>query len=161
MRAFRRGEAKVVFQRRSEAGLFGQYPPIGDRPGQCLVSYRFETRIGRADKAKPIQTKKFAIHTLGHELPFAVTRNQVCNAAVNRRSALNVGNAAVCRPGNVPGRTHALCQKHALAGAPGYFRVPTKGDAALISLCARVLCRSGHRVRGTPSAEIMPFLRGG
>ena len=49
---------------RSRAAL-GQYPPIGDRPGQCLVSYRFETRIGKADKAKPIQTKKCAIHTLG------------------------------------------------------------------------------------------------
>jgi hypothetical protein len=38
---------------------------IGDRPGQCLVSDGFETKTGRADKAKPIQTGKFAIHTLG------------------------------------------------------------------------------------------------
>ncbi len=43
-----------------------RYPLIGDRPGQCLVLDGFKTRIGKADKAKPIQTKKFAIHTLGH-----------------------------------------------------------------------------------------------
>jgi hypothetical protein len=40
---------------------------------------------------------------LGHELPFAVTRNQVCNAAMNRHSALSVGNAAVSVPSNAPG----------------------------------------------------------
>ena len=34
--------------------------------GQRLVSDGFETRIGRADKAKPIQPKKFSIHALGH-----------------------------------------------------------------------------------------------
>ncbi len=80
-----------------------RYSLIGDRPGQCLVSDGFETRIGRADKAKPIQTGKFAIHTLGHELPFAVTRNQVCNAPMNRHSALSVGNAEVSFPPYAPG----------------------------------------------------------
>ena len=49
----------------------GRYPLICDRPGQCLVSDGFETRIGRDDKAKPTQTKKFAIHTLGQEYAFA------------------------------------------------------------------------------------------
>ena len=72
---------------RGRAAL-GPYPLIVDRLGQCLVSDGFETRIGRADKAKPIQTKKFAIHTLGHVPTFAVTRNQVCSAAMNRHSAL-------------------------------------------------------------------------
>jgi hypothetical protein len=31
-------------------------------------------------------------------LPFAVTRYQVCNAAMNRHSTLSVGNAAVFVP---------------------------------------------------------------
>ncbi len=44
----------------------GRNSLIGDRPGQCLVSDGFETKIGRADKAKPIQTERFDIHTLGH-----------------------------------------------------------------------------------------------
>ena len=38
-----------------------------DASRQCLVSDGFETKIGRAEKAKSSQTKKFAIHTLGHE----------------------------------------------------------------------------------------------
>ncbi len=49
----------------------GRYPLIGDRLGQCLVSDGFETRIGRADKAKPVQTKKFAIHTLSQTATFS------------------------------------------------------------------------------------------
>jgi hypothetical protein len=40
---------------------------------------------------------------LGHELPFAVARNQACNAAMNRHSALSVSNAAVSVPSNTPG----------------------------------------------------------
>ncbi len=84
---------KAAKDRAHVRAAYGRYPLIGDRPGQCLVSDGFETRIGRADEAKPIQTNKFAIHTLGHELPFAVTRNQVCNAAMNRHSGRNVGYA--------------------------------------------------------------------
>ena len=34
----------------------------------------------------------------GHELPFAVTRNRVWNAAISRHSALSVGNAPVNGP---------------------------------------------------------------
>jgi hypothetical protein len=41
--------------------------------------------------------------SIGHELPFPVARNQVCNAAMNRHSALSVGNVAVCVPSNGPG----------------------------------------------------------
>jgi hypothetical protein len=40
---------------------------------------------------------------LGHELPFAVARNQVCYAAMKRHSDLSVGNAAVSVPSNAPG----------------------------------------------------------
>ena len=99
---------------RSGQSRLGAIPVIGDRPGQCLVSDGFETKTGRAHKAKPTQIKKFAIHTLGHELPFAMTRIQVCNAAMNRHSSLSVGNAAVSVPSNAPCRTHALCQERTL-----------------------------------------------
>ncbi len=80
--------AKAVGQGRA---ALGRYPLIGDRLGQCLASDGFETRIGRADKAKSILSKNFAIHTLGHELPFAVTRSQVCTPSVHRHSAPKVG----------------------------------------------------------------------
>ena len=83
---------------------------LSDRPGQCLVSDGFETRIGRADKVKPIRTGKFPIHTLGQLHAFAGAPNQVGHPAVTRRSGPAVGNAAVGRPRNAPGRTHALCQ---------------------------------------------------
>jgi hypothetical protein len=36
-----------------------------------LVSDGLETNIGRADKANPIRSKKFAIHTLGQRATFA------------------------------------------------------------------------------------------
>jgi len=68
---------------------------IGDRPGQCLVSDGFETRIGRADKPKPTQSKKFAIHTLGHERAFSVALDRVWNAPISRHSRPSVGNAAI------------------------------------------------------------------
>jgi hypothetical protein len=58
---------------RGRAAL-GRYPLVGDRPEQCLVSDGFETMIGRADKAKPIQSKKFAIHALGHVPTFSTLR---------------------------------------------------------------------------------------
>jgi hypothetical protein len=35
-----------------------RYPQFGDHPGQCLVLNGFETRIGRAEKAIPILSKK-------------------------------------------------------------------------------------------------------
>ncbi len=76
----------------------GRYPLIGDRLGQCLASDGFETRIGKADKAKPIQTKKFAIHTLGHVPTFATPLRHVWKAAITRHSAPNVGNAAMIGP---------------------------------------------------------------
>ena len=69
----------------------GRYPLIGSHPGQCLVSDGFETTIGRADKAKPIQTKKLAIHTLGQRRSFGIPLNRVCYATVNRHSAPKVG----------------------------------------------------------------------
>jgi hypothetical protein len=78
---------------------------------QCLVSGGFETKIRRADKAKPIQIKKFAIHTLGHEPSFSMSLHNVWNAAMNRHSGPEVGNAAVSVPSNAPGRTHALCHE--------------------------------------------------
>ncbi len=62
----------------------GRYSRIGNRRGQCLVSDGFETRIGKADKAKPIQTKKIAIHTLGHQYAFSVPLNRVGLPAMNR-----------------------------------------------------------------------------
>ena len=40
-------------------------------------------------------------------------------------------------------RTSPLCQKYALAGVPGYVRVPTKEDVARIRLCARAQYHSG------------------
>ncbi len=90
-----RNAAKARAQVRA---ALGRYPLIGDRPGQCLVSDGFETRIGRADRAKPIQAKKFAIHTLGHLCAFAAARNWVWLPAVNRHSRSKVGNAPVGRP---------------------------------------------------------------
>ncbi len=57
--------------------LYSAVDDTGDRLGKCLVSDGFETRIGRADKANPIQTKKFAIHTLGHEPTFAACQRNV------------------------------------------------------------------------------------
>ena len=42
----------------------------------------------------------------GQDPPYAC-----CYGAVNRRSGSMVGNASVCRPGNAPGRTHALCHE--------------------------------------------------
>ncbi len=89
----------------------GRYPLVGDRLGQCMVSDGFETRKGSADKAKPIQTKKIAIHTLGQKYAFATVPNQVGFPPVGRRSRPSVGNASVCRRSNAPGRTHALCHK--------------------------------------------------
>jgi hypothetical protein len=43
------------------------------------VWFRIVSRpgLGVADKAKPIQTKKFAIHTLGHEPTFAACQRNV------------------------------------------------------------------------------------
>jgi hypothetical protein len=75
---------------------------IGDRPGQCLVSDGFETKTGRADKAKPIQTGKFAIHTLGHERAFASPLNQVGHLLETRPSGATVGIPPVCVPSNAP-----------------------------------------------------------
>ncbi len=71
---FAQHRAYVSFAAKARAQVraaYGRYPLIGDRPGQCLVSDGFETRIRRADKAKPIQTKIFAIHTLGHVCAFS------------------------------------------------------------------------------------------
>ena len=54
----RSGKARLAAKVRDQGrAALGRYPPIGDRLGQCLVSDGFETRIGRADKAKSIQTK--------------------------------------------------------------------------------------------------------
>ena len=92
--------AKVRAQGRA---AYGRYPLIGDRPRQCLVSDGFETRIGRADKAKSFQTKKFAIHALGQTTTFGTAWFRVWNATVNRHSGRNVGNAAVSVPSNAPG----------------------------------------------------------
>ena len=47
---------------------------------------------------------------VGQQCSFATPRNQVGYRAVTRRSGSAVGNKSVCRPGNAPGRTHALCQ---------------------------------------------------
>ena len=66
--------AKVRAQGRAASR---RYPLIGDRPGQCLVSDGFKTRIGRADRAKPIQTKKIAIHTMGHIPTFDTSLSNV------------------------------------------------------------------------------------
>ena len=71
----RSGKARLAAKVRDQGrAALGRYPPIGDRLGQCLVSDGFETRIGRADKAKSIQTKKFAIHTLGQRATFGTLR---------------------------------------------------------------------------------------
>ena len=53
---------------------------------QFLVSDGFETKIGRADRAKPVQTKKFAIHTLGHVPTFATPLRSVWNVPLSRPS---------------------------------------------------------------------------
>ncbi len=69
--------------------IFAVYAAVddtGDCPGQCLVSDGFETRIGRVDKAKPIQTKKFAIHTLGQEYALSASPIQVWNVPLSRPS---------------------------------------------------------------------------
>ena len=79
-----RNVRKAAKARARGRAALGRYPLIGDRPGQCLVSDGFETRIGRADKAKPIQTKKFAIHTLGQSATFGTAWSHVWNAAINR-----------------------------------------------------------------------------
>ncbi len=86
------GNARLAAKVRDQGrAALGRYPLIGDRPGQCLVSDGFETRIETTDKAKPIQSKKFAIHTLGHEYVFAAARIQVWLPAMNRHSAPSVG----------------------------------------------------------------------
>jgi hypothetical protein len=82
---------------------YGRYPLIGDRPGQCLVSDGFETRIGRADKAKPIQTEKFAIHTLGHVPTFSTLKNIVGFPPETRHSPPNVQNPFVIGPSGAAG----------------------------------------------------------
>ncbi len=43
---------------------------------------------------------------LGHELPFTVTRNQVCNAPINRHSGPNLGNVL----DNLPPMNDRTCQ---------------------------------------------------
>jgi hypothetical protein len=70
--------------------------------GQCLVSDGFEIKARTTDKAIPVQTGKFAIHTLGHVPTFATSLRHVCNAALNRPSMPSVCNAAVFVPSNAP-----------------------------------------------------------
>jgi predicted DNA-binding transcriptional regulator AlpA len=48
-------------------------------------------------------------HIAGHAIRSS-SRSLLMRAAT-RRSGPAVGNASVCRPGNAPGRTHALCQQ--------------------------------------------------
>jgi len=42
---------------------------------QCLVSGGFETKEGTADKAIPILSQEFAIHTMGQEYVLAAARS--------------------------------------------------------------------------------------
>ncbi|MEE8454493.1 MAG: hypothetical protein V3R90_07005, partial [Limibaculum sp.] len=57
-------------------------------------------------------------HPLHHELPFAVTRNQVCNAAMIRHSALSVGNAAIIGPRSGGRRTSVSCHEATFRQTP-------------------------------------------
>ena len=66
---------KATKARAQGRAALGSCLHIGDRPGQCLVSDGFETRIGWADKVKPIQTERFSIHTLGQTATFSTLRS--------------------------------------------------------------------------------------
>jgi hypothetical protein len=94
-----------------------RYPQFGDHPGQCLVLNGFETRIGRADKAIPILSKKFSIHTLGQTATFSTAWFCVWNAAVSRHSAPNVGYAYWSGRPDPPIRERPLQDHHALRQA--------------------------------------------
>ncbi len=129
------GTTKTFARRHTYVGLaakaagqgraaLGRYPLIGDRLGQCLGSDGFETRIGKVDKAKPIQTKKFAVHTLGHEPSFSAPLHSVWNAAMNRHSGPSVGNAAKFGPSFGRHGTSALCQQRTF----GLFVGPARSE---------------------------------
>ena len=77
--------AKVRAQGRA---ALGRYPLICDCLGQCLVSDGFEIRIGSADKTIPVQTERFAIHTLGHKHAFAAGSKKVCSRVFFRQIRL-------------------------------------------------------------------------
>ncbi len=72
--------------------------PSGSRPNDVSGSDGFETRNGRVEKFKPIQTARFAIHTLGHVPTFATPLRRVWKAAITRHSTPNVGKAAMIGP---------------------------------------------------------------
>jgi hypothetical protein len=55
----------------------------------------------------------------GHELPFAVARNQVSNATVKRHSRPKVGNSAIGTPTKREGCWSALCQERKTATNSG------------------------------------------
>ena len=135
-------------------------PPALSRWSIHILSVEAKHRHGRVAVIGPSPRGRRRSE-LGQNRRFGTPLRRVWNTAMNRHSVPNVGDPLVSVPSGAAERRSRMCHKYALAGLLGYVRVPTKGDAALISLCARVLCRSGHRVRGTPSAEIMPFLRGG
>ena len=68
-----------------------------------------------------------------------------------------VGNASVCRPGNAPGRTHALCQQRSLVDAAASFRWHTRPHQRP----ARSACSNGVGMIGGHSRTARRIAGGG
>jgi hypothetical protein len=92
---------KTAKARAQGSAALARYPLIADRLGQGLVSSGFEIKVGTTDKAKLIQTKNFAIHTLGHRHALATAPIQVGHRSATRLSGSVAGYPAVSRPSKV------------------------------------------------------------
>ncbi len=95
------------------------------------VRHRYGVRAGSIQDSGWSLIVRIEESASGHLETFANPRTRVCHAPINRHSVLSVGNAAVGRPKNGPGRTHALCQQPTLVDAAANFRFePKLPDAA-------------------------------